>query len=162
MELQFNQEICRYQRRESDVKLLIVATCALVDPDGRVLLVQRESGMHSAELWEFPGGKIESDETPEETIIREFREDFGVEIETAGLAPLSFASHAYGGFHLLMPFYVCRNWYGQVQPLDDQAVKWLYPGQLGNTPMPPADLPLIAPLIDLLSSSPTMGATAVN
>jgi 8-oxo-dGTP diphosphatase len=132
------------------VKLLLVAACALVDPDGRVLVAQRPDGKHLAGLWEFPGGKVEPDETPEATIIRELKEELGIDTEASCLAPLSFASHSYDDFHLVMPLYVCRKWQGIVQPIEAQALKWLRPRDLRDTPMPPADMPLIAPLIDLL------------
>ena len=132
------------------MRLLLVAACALVDPDGRVLVAQRPEGKHLAGLWEFPGGKVEPDETPEETIIRELKEEVGVDTESSCLAPLTFASHAYDDFHLVMPLYVCRKWQGIARPLEAQTLKWLRPRDLYNTPMPPADLPLIAPLIDLL------------
>lgn len=132
------------------MRLLLVAACALVDPDGRVLVAQRPEGKHLAGLWEFPGGKVEPDETPEKTIIRELKEEVGVDTESSCLAPLTFASHAYDDFHLVMPLYVCRKWQGIARPLEAQTLKWLRPRDLYNTPMPPADLPLIAPLIDLL------------
>jgi 8-oxo-dGTP diphosphatase len=132
------------------VKLLLVAACALVDPDGRVLVAQRPDGKHLAGLWEFPGGKVEPDETPEVTIIRELKEELGIDTEASCLAPLSFASHSYDDFHLVMPLYVCRKWQGIVRPMEAQALKWKHPRDLRDMPMPPADLPLIAPLIDLL------------
>lgn len=132
------------------MRLVLVAACALVDPDGRVLVAQRPDGKHLAGLWEFPGGKVEPDETPEATIIRELKEELGIDTEASCLAPLTFASHAYDEFHLLMPLYVCRKWHGIVRPLEAQALKWRRPRDLRDTPMPPADLPLIAPLIDLL------------
>ena len=132
------------------MRLVLVAACALVDPDGRVLVAQRPDGKHLAGLWEFPGGKVEPDETPEATIIRELKEELGIDTEASCLAPLTFASHANDEFHLLMPLYVCRKWHGIVRPLEAQALKWRRPRDLRDTPMPPADLPLIAPLIDLL------------
>lgn len=132
------------------MRILLVAACALVDPDGRVLVAQRPEGKHLAGLWEFPGGKVEPDETPEETIVRELREEIGVDTESACLAPLTFASHCYDDFHLLMPLYVCRKWNGIARPLEAQALKWLPPRGLRDIAMPPADQPLIAPLIDLL------------
>ena len=131
-------------------KLLLVAACALVDPDGRVLVTQRPPGKEMAGLWEFPGGKVEAGETPEAAIIRELEEELGITTQTACLAPLTFASHAYDSFHLLMPLYVCRTWDGIVRPLEGQALKWLRPRDLRGLAMPPADAPLIAPLIDLL------------
>ena len=132
------------------MNLLLVAACALVDPDGRVLVAQRPDGKQFAGLWEFPGGKIEAGETPEASLIRELKEELGIDTQSACLAPLSFASHAYDDFHLLMLLYVCRKWQGTVQPLEAKALKWMRPRELRNLPMPPADLPLIAPLIDLL------------
>lgn len=130
--------------------LLLVVACALVDPDGRVLVAQRPAGKQLAGLWEFPGGKVEPGETPEETLIRELREELGIDTQSACLAPLTFASHGYDDFHLLMPLYVCRKWDGIARPMEAQALKWLRPRDLHSIDMPPADLPLIAPLIDLL------------
>ena len=130
--------------------ILLVAACALVDADGRVLLAQRPEGKSLAGLWEFPGGKVEPGETPEETLIRELSEELGIETKVACLAPLTFASHAYEDFHLLMPLYVCRRFWGMPQPLEGQALKWVRPRQLRDYPMPPADEPLIPFLIDLL------------
>lgn len=131
-------------------RLLLVAACALIDTDGRVLIAQRPQGKQLAGLWEFPGGKVEPGETPEECLIRELREELGVETQTACLAPLTFASHSYDDFHLLMPLYVCRRYSGIPQPLEAQALKWVRPKQLRDYPMPPADAPLIPFLIDLL------------
>lgn len=132
------------------MRLLLVAACALVDPDGRVLVSQRPQGKPMAGLWEFPGGKIEAGETPEASLIRELREELGIDTAASCLAPLTFASHAYEDFHLLMPLYVCRTWQGIARPLEGQALKWLKPRDLRTLDMPPADAPLIAPLIDLL------------
>ena len=132
------------------MNLVLVAACALVDPDGRVLVTRRPPGKEMAGLWEFPGGKVEPGETPEATLVRELREELGIDTRSACLAPLTFASHAYDGFHLLMPLYVCRTWDGIVQPLEGQGLKWLRPRDLRGLDMPPADAPLIAPLIDLL------------
>ncbi|KAB2874584.1 MAG: 8-oxo-dGTP diphosphatase MutT [Bauldia sp.] len=132
------------------MKLLLVVACALVDADGRVLISQRPEGKAMAGLWEFPGGKVEPGETPEATLVRELREELAIDTQSACLAPLTFASHAYDDFHLLMPLYVCRKWQGIVQPQEGQAVKWVRPRQLRDYPMPPADAPLIAPLIELL------------
>jgi 8-oxo-dGTP diphosphatase len=132
------------------VNLVLVAACALVDPDGRVLVTRRPPGKDMAGLWEFPGGKVEPGETPEATLVRELREELGIDTRSACLAPLTFASHAYDSFHLLMPLYVCRTWEGIVQPLEGQGLKWLRPRDLRGLDMPPADAPLIAPLIDLL------------
>ncbi|WP_298955627.1 (deoxy)nucleoside triphosphate pyrophosphohydrolase [uncultured Methylobacterium sp.] len=132
------------------LKLLLVVAVALVDADGRVLLAQRPPGKSLAGLWEFPGGKIEPGERPEETLIRELSEELGIAVKEACLAPLTFASHAYDSFHLLMPLYVCRRWDGFVQPREGQALKWVRPRDLASYPMPPADLPLLPALVDLL------------
>lgn len=131
-------------------RLLIVVACALVDPDSRILIAQRPEGKSLAGLWEFPGGKVDEGEAPEAALIRELREELGVETREACLAPLTFASHAYADFHLLMPLYVCRRWQGVPQSHEGQALKWVRAKALRDYPMPPADLPLIAPLIDLL------------
>jgi 8-oxo-dGTP diphosphatase len=132
------------------VKLVPVVACALVDTDGRVLVAQRPEGKQFAGLWEFPGGKIEAGETPEAALIRELKEELGIDTQSSCLAPLSFVSHAYAEFHLLMLLYVCRKWQGTAQPLEAAALKWLRPRDLRTLAMPPADEPLIAPLIDLL------------
>ncbi len=132
------------------MRLLLVVAVALVDADGRVLVSERPPGKQLAGLWEFPGGKIEPGERPEETLIRELREELGVTVEEACLAPLTFASHAYPDFHLLMPLYVCRRWAGTPQSLEGQALKWVRPKALRDLAMPPADAPLIPYLIDLL------------
>lgn len=131
-------------------RLLLVAACALVDADGRVLLSQRPEGKQLAGLWEFPGGKVEPNETPEECIVRELLEEIGVETKIACLAPLTFASHSYDDFHLLMPLYVCRRFWGIPKGLEGQALKWVRPRDMRDYPMPPADAPLIPFLIDLL------------
>ena len=131
-------------------RLLLVAACALVDADGRVLIAQRPRGKQLAGLWEFPGGKVEPGETPEECLIRELREEIGIETKVACLAPLTFASHSYDDFHLLMPLYVCRRFEGIAMPLEGQKLKWVRPRQMRDYPMPPADAPLIPALIDLL------------
>lgn len=131
-------------------RLLLVAACALVDSDGRVLIAQRPPGKPLAGLWEFPGGKVEPGETPEATLIRELAEELGVVTQAACLAPLTFASHAYEDFHLLMPLYVCRRFTGMPHPREGQALKWVRPNRLRDYPMPPADAPLIPFLIDLL------------
>jgi 8-oxo-dGTP diphosphatase len=132
------------------VKLLLVAACALVDPDGRVLIARRPEGKPMAGLWEFPGGKVEDGERPEATLIRELKEELAIDVTEACLAPLTFASHAYEGFHLLMPLYVCRRWDGTVTAREGQELAWVRPNQLAGYPMPPADVPLVAQLRDLL------------
>jgi 8-oxo-dGTP diphosphatase len=131
-------------------RLLLVAACALVDTDGRVLLAQRPEGKQLAGLWEFPGGKVEAGETPEQCLIRELQEEIGIETDIPCLAPLTFASHSYDDFHLLMPLFVCRRFRGIAQPKEGQALKWVRPKQMRDYPMPPADAPLIQFLIDLL------------
>ncbi|WP_442583674.1 (deoxy)nucleoside triphosphate pyrophosphohydrolase [Mesorhizobium sp. ASY16-5R] len=130
--------------------ILLVSACALVDADGRVLLSQRPEGKSLAGLWEFPGGKVEPGETPEETLIRELQEEIGVATQTACLAPLTFASHTYETFHLLMPLFVCRRFSGIPTPREGQVLKWVRPKNMRDYPMPPADYPLIPFLIDLL------------
>ena len=131
-------------------RLLLVAACALIDGDGRILLAQRPEGKSMAGLWEFPGGKVEAGETPEETLIRELEEELGIRTKVACLAPLTFASHAYDDFHLLMPLYICRRYEGVPQGREGQALKWVRAKALRDYPMPPADEPLIPYLIDLL------------
>lgn len=130
--------------------LLLVAACALVDADGRVLICQRPEGKALAGLWEFPGGKVEPGETPEAALIRELWEELGIQINQACLAPFVFASHAYEGFHLLMPLFLCRRWNGFVERLEHQALAWVKPRDMGGYPMPPADEPLVAYLRDFL------------
>lgn len=130
--------------------ILLVAACALVDSDGRVLLAQRPKGKQLAGLWEFPGGKVEAGETPEETLIRELQEELGITTQAPCLAPMTFASHSYDDFHLLMPLYICRRYQGIARGLEGQAVKWVRPADMRNYPMPPADEPLIPILQDLL------------
>jgi 8-oxo-dGTP diphosphatase len=134
----------------SSKRLLLVAACALVDTDGRVLLAQRPEGKALAGLWEFPGGKIELGEVPEDSLIRELQEELGIVVRKACLAPFTFASHEYEDFHLLMPLYICRRWEGQVQGREGQALKWAKPSTLRDFAMPPADEPLVAALLDLL------------
>ena len=133
------------------MNLLLVVAAALIDADNRVLLAQRPEGKQLEGLWEFPGGKIDADERPEDALIRELREELGITVKAPCLAPLTFASYAYDDFHLLMPLYVCRKWEGFVQPLDGQALKWVRPKDLRSYPMPPADAPLIPHLVDLLA-----------
>jgi len=132
------------------VRLLLVAAAALIDPDCRVLIAQRPQGKSLAGLWEFPGGKVEGNERPEEALIRELHEELGISVEEACLAPLTFASFAYQDFHLLMPLYICRRWSGFVEARENQALKWVLPKDLRVYSMPPADAPLIPALIDLL------------
>jgi 8-oxo-dGTP diphosphatase len=132
------------------VKLVLVSACALIDADGRVLLAQRPAGRSMAGLWEFPGGKVEADERPEQTVIRELKEELGITVAEPCLAPLTFASHGYPDFHLLMPLYVCRRWEGVVAPLEGQQLAWVKPSRLRDYPMPPADIPLISHLTTLL------------
>jgi 8-oxo-dGTP diphosphatase len=131
-------------------KLVLVAACALVDADGRVLIARRPQGKAMAGLWEFPGGKIEDDERPEQTLIRELKEELGVTISEACLAPLAFASHAYADFHLLMPLYVCRRWEGTVAATEGQQLAWVRANRLRDYEMPPADVPLVSHLMALL------------
>lgn len=131
-------------------KIVLVAACALIDTDGRILLAQRPEGKNLAGLWEFPGGKVESGETPEDALIRELQEELGITTKHACLAPLTFASYAYEKFHLLMPLYICRRWDGTVASREGQKLAWVRANKLRDYPMPPADIPLIPPLIDLL------------
>ncbi|MDP9812787.1 8-oxo-dGTP diphosphatase [Rhizobium tibeticum] len=130
--------------------ILLVAACALIDSDGRILLAQRPEGKSLAGLWEFPGGKVEPGETPEESLVRELHEELGITTKVACLAPLSFASHTYEKFHLLMPLYICRRYEGIAHGKEGQALKWVKPQALRHYPMPPADEPLIPILQDLL------------
>jgi len=132
------------------VNLILVVAVALVDVDDRVLIAQRPEGKAMAGLWEFPGGKIEPGERPEDALIRELSEELGIEVKAPCLAPLTFASHAYDDFHMLMPLYVCRKWQGFVGAKEGQALKWVPPKALRDYPMPPADAPLIPHLVDLL------------
>ncbi|MEL6375222.1 MAG: 8-oxo-dGTP diphosphatase MutT [Pseudomonadota bacterium] len=130
--------------------ILLVAACALVDADNRVLIAQRPAGKSMAGLWEFPGGKVEAGETPESALIRELREELSIDVTHVCLAPFTFASHSYDAFHLLMPLYVCRRWSGEVQAREGQALTWVRAVRLGDYDMPPADVPLVAMLRDLL------------
>jgi 8-oxo-dGTP diphosphatase len=131
-------------------KLVLVAACALIDSDGRVLLARRPEGKPMAGLWEFPGGKVEAGERPEQTLIRELREELGITVSEPCLAPLTFASHDYAEFHLLMPLYVCRRWEGTVAPHEGQELAWVRASRLRDYNMPPADVPLISHLQALL------------
>jgi 8-oxo-dGTP diphosphatase len=132
------------------VKLVLVVACALIDADGRILLAQRPPGRSLAGLWEFPGGKLEAGERPEQALIRELAEELGITVADACLAPLTFASHAYDDFHLLMPLYVCRRWEGIATAQEGQNLAWVRPNKLRDYPMPPADSPLIPHLIALV------------
>ena len=134
------------------MKVVLVAACALVDVDGRVLVTRRPKGKTMAGLWEFPGGKVEAGELPEHTLIRELQEELGIEVTEACLAPLTFASHAYADFHLLMPLWICRRWEGMVTAKEGQEIAWVRPQQLKDYPMPPADEPLIPHLVELLTA----------
>ena len=136
--------------RDRRVKLVLVAACALVDADGRVLIAQRPPGKPMAGLWEFPGGKVEDHERPEDTLIRELKEELGIIVNEACLAPLTFASCTYPAFHLLMPLYICRRWEGLAIAREGQQLAWVRANRLRDYPMPPADIPLIPHLIDLL------------
>ncbi|MBV8393162.1 MAG: 8-oxo-dGTP diphosphatase MutT [Alphaproteobacteria bacterium] len=129
---------------------MLVAAVALVDPDGRVLIAQRPEGKSMAGLWEFPGGKVDAGETPEQALVRELHEELGIETATSCLAPIAFASHGYAKFHLLMPVFACRKWRGTPRPREGQTLTWALPAELSRYPMPPADLPLIGLLRDLL------------
>ena len=131
-------------------KTILVVAAALVDPDGRVLIAKRPEGKEMAGLWEFPGGKVKVGELPEKALVRELNEELGIEVTESCLAPLTFSSHLYDDFHLLMPLYVCRVWRGEIKPLEGQQLKWVRPVRLGDYDMPPADTPLIATLRDLL------------
>src|SRR5438105_7652243 len=135
---------------EAALPIILVAAVALIDPDGRVLLAQRPEGKHMAGLWEFPGGKVEAGETPEAALVRELDEELGIAVAEKCLAPLTFASHAYEAFHLLMPLYACRKWEGEVTARQGQALVWVRANRLADYAMPPADEPLKAMLRDLL------------
>jgi 8-oxo-dGTP diphosphatase len=134
----------------SGFRLVLVAACALIDPDGRVLIAQRPPGKSMAGLWEFPGGKVEAGERPEETVIRELQEELAITVQEPCLAPFTFASHTYPDFQLLMPVFVCRRWEGVATAREHGALKWVKPKDLSNYPMPHADLPLVPMLRDLL------------
>jgi 8-oxo-dGTP diphosphatase len=130
--------------------LVLVAAVALIDPDGRVLIAQRPPGKSMAGLWEFPGGKVDAGETPEQALVRELKEELGIDTAASCLAPIAFASHGYETFHLLMPVFACRKWNGIARPREGQTLKWVAPRELSHFPMPPADLPLVAMLRDIL------------
>jgi 8-oxo-dGTP diphosphatase len=135
---------------EMTTRLVLVVACALVDPDGRVLLAQRPEGRSMAGLWEFPGGKVETGEAPETALIRELKEELGIDVSASCIAPLTFASHGYPDFHLLMPLYVCRRWRGEIAARENQAFAWVRPNRFADYPMPPADVPLIPLIRDFL------------
>ena len=135
---------------EANLPLILVSAVALVDADGRILLAQRPAHKSMGGLWEFPGGKIEAGESPEAALIRELQEELDINTSESCLAPLSFASYAYDDFHLLMMLFVCRRWHGQPRPVEGGTLKWVKPNQLRDNPMPPADIPLIPVLQDLL------------
>jgi 8-oxo-dGTP diphosphatase len=137
-------------RRRHPLPIVPVAAVALIDRDGRVLLAQRPPGKSMAGLWEFPGGKIDPGETPEAALIRELKEELGIDVTESCLGPFTFASHRYRTFHLVMPLFLCRVWRGQVRPLEGQTLKWVRPAEMPSFPMPPADLPLVAMLRDFL------------
>jgi 8-oxo-dGTP diphosphatase len=133
-------------KAQAPLKLVLVAACVLIDADRRVLLAQRPQGKTMAGLWEFPGGKVEQGERPETTLIRELKEELGIDVKEASLQPLTFASHSYSDFHLLMPLYLCRRWDGVPAAREGQALEWVRPRDLGDYPMPPADVPLVSRL----------------
>ncbi|WP_227421742.1 8-oxo-dGTP diphosphatase MutT [Pacificispira spongiicola] len=130
------------------VDIVLVVAVALIDADGRVLIAKRPEGKKLGGLWEFPGGKVDPGETPEHALIRELQEELGIDTRTSCLAPIGFASHAYDDFHLLMPLYVCRVWQGTPSSMEGQELAWVRPNRLGDYPMPPADIPLVAQLRD--------------
>ena len=133
------------------MRTVLVAACALVDVDGRVLIARRPQGKTMAGLWEFPGGKVEPGELPEQTLIRELKEELGIDVTEACIAPLTFASHRYDDFHLLMPLWICRRWEGIVAAREGQELAWVRPQRLRDYPMPPADEPLVPHLVELLA-----------
>ncbi|MEO9457622.1 MAG: 8-oxo-dGTP diphosphatase MutT [Lentilitoribacter sp.] len=135
---------------ENNKPIVLVAACALIDTDGRILIAQRPEGKSLAGMWEFPGGKVEEGETPEQALIRELNEELGIETKETCLAPLTFASYSYDKFHLLMPLYICRRFWGVPQPKEGQALKWVKSRDLRDYDMPPADEPLIPHLIDVV------------
>lgn len=131
-------------------KLLLVVAAALIDPDNHVLITRRPAGKPLAGLWEFPGGKVHEGETPEAALVRELQEELGIEVCESCLAPFTFASHTYEHFHLLMPLFLCRKWDGDIVPREGQEIAWVRASRLGKYPMPPADIPLVPMLRDLL------------
>jgi 8-oxo-dGTP diphosphatase len=135
---------------DDSLPVVLVVACALVDEDGRALIARRPEGKPMAGLWEFPGGKVHAGETPETALIRELKEELGIDVAASCLAPFTFASHRYETFHLLMPLYVCRKWQGEVRALEHESIAWVRPLKLRDYPMPPADKPLVAMLRDLL------------
>ena len=146
----FVQRAEDWQAREDAKPKLLVSAVALIDADGRVLMAQRPEGKSMAGLWEFPGGKVHDDETPEIALVRELHEELGIDISESCLAPFTFASHAYESFHLIMPLYLCRTWQGMVEAREGQTLQWVKPQRLNTLPMPPADIPLVAMLMDYL------------
>jgi 8-oxo-dGTP diphosphatase len=138
------------ERTPGDKPVVFVVAVALIDADGRILLAQRPPGKKMAGLWEFPGGKVDAGETPEAALVRELREELDIDTRRSCLAPLTFASHAYDDFHLMMPLYLCRIWQGTPRPVEGQVLKWVRPYDMGGFDMPPADLPLVAMLQDFL------------
>jgi len=135
---------------DADLPIVLVSAVALVDVDNRVLIAQRPEGKSMAGLWEFPGGKVEAGELPEAALIRELKEELGIDTSSSCLAPFAFASHSYSTFHLLMPLYICRKWEGFLEGREGQALKWVRANELGQHDMPPADVPLVALLRDYL------------
>ena len=150
MDLRSDQPLYRDQCGLSVLKIVLVAAVALIDADGRVLLAQRPAGKSMAGLWEFPGGKVEPGESPETALMRELNEELGIDTWASCLAPLTFASHAYADFHLLMPLFACRKWAGIPEALEGQTLAWVRPQKLRDYPMPPADIPLVPILQDWL------------
>ena len=146
----FDAEVRASRPDRPDRPIVLVVAVALVDADGRVLIAQRPEGKSMAGLWEFPGGKVDAGETPEAALVRELAEELGIDIRASCLAPIAFASHGYDDFHLLMPLYVCRVWKGTPSPREGQALKWVRAARLGDYALPPADIPLVAQLQDLL------------
>lgn len=134
----------------TELKTILVVAVALIDPDGRVLIGQRPEGKSMAGLWEFPGGKVEPGERPEAALVRELKEELGIDVTESCLSPFVFTSHAYDSFHLLMPLYLCRRWSGMVERCEHASLAWVHPNRLSDYPMPPADAPLIAWLRDLI------------